>query len=172
MLKGIILRKECVTNMEENKQIFRQKSLDRVSSPEQLDKYIKTTTPSVWLLMAAIIVFLCGVIVWATVGKIETSSETGCIVNNGKATCIISEADYERVSKDAYLELEENKLEISVAKNPLEANESTNAFILHAANIEKGDWYYEVSAKTSLANGEYSGKVVFEIISPITFVLN
>jgi len=158
--------------MEEKNQIFRQKSLDRVSSPEQLDKYIKTTTPTVWLLMAAIIVFLCGTIVWATVGKIETSSETGCIVDGGTTTCIISEFNYERLSADTYLEIEEKQYEVKAGKSPLEANENTNAFILHASDINEGDWYYEITAKTNLANGEYKAKVVYEIISPIKFVLN
>ena len=40
--------------------LFRQKSIDRVSSPEQLNDYIRVTTPSVWLALIAIILLLTG----------------------------------------------------------------------------------------------------------------
>ena len=33
--------------------IFREKSLKRISSPEQLNDYIKVSQPSVWIALAA-----------------------------------------------------------------------------------------------------------------------
>lgn len=45
------------------KQIFRKKSVERVSSPEQLSDYIRVSNPSVWMTLAAIIVLLAGVCV-------------------------------------------------------------------------------------------------------------
>ena len=35
--------------------LFRKKSLDRITSPEQLDEYLHVTSPSVWILLAAAI---------------------------------------------------------------------------------------------------------------------
>jgi hypothetical protein len=61
----------------ESKQIFREKSLKRVSSPEQLDDYIKVTTPSVWIILAATIVLLAGMIIWGVFGKIEINTSNG-----------------------------------------------------------------------------------------------
>ena len=61
----------------ESKQIFREKSLERVSSPEQLDDYIKVTTPSVWIILAATIVLLAGMIIWGVFGKIERNTSNG-----------------------------------------------------------------------------------------------
>ena len=61
----------------ESKQIFREKSLERVSSPEQLDDYIKVTTPSVWIILAATIVLLAGMIIWGVFGKIEIRTSNG-----------------------------------------------------------------------------------------------
>lgn len=42
------------------KQIFRKSSIDRVSSPEQLNDYIRVSNPSVWMILAAVIVLLAG----------------------------------------------------------------------------------------------------------------
>ena len=47
-----------------NQQLFRKSSIDRVSSPEQLNDYIKVTNPGVWLVLAAVIVLLMGACVW------------------------------------------------------------------------------------------------------------
>ena len=53
----------------ESRQIFREKSIERVSSPEQLDDYIKVTTPSVWLILSATIALLAGVCIVFSPGE-------------------------------------------------------------------------------------------------------
>ena len=57
--------------------IFRQKSIDRVSSPEQLNDYIRVTTPSVWLVLIAIILLLAGMLVWSVLGTVEATAADG-----------------------------------------------------------------------------------------------
>lgn len=59
------------------KSIFREKSIDRVSSPEQLNDYIKVTTPSVWLILFATLILIAGILVWAIFGKIEVNTDDG-----------------------------------------------------------------------------------------------
>jgi len=61
----------------EKRSIFRKKSLDRVTSPEQLNDYIKVTTPSVWLILIATLILIVGVVVWALFGRIQVKTETG-----------------------------------------------------------------------------------------------
>ena len=61
----------------EKRSIFRKKSLDRVTSPEQLNDYIKVTTPSVWLILIASLILIVGVVVWAVFGRIQVKNETG-----------------------------------------------------------------------------------------------
>ena len=48
--------------------IFREKSLERMASPEQLDDYIRVTTPSIWLVLLAIVILLAGVATWSVLG--------------------------------------------------------------------------------------------------------
>ena len=57
--------------------IFRKKSLERVTSPEQLNDYIKVTTPSVWLILFATLVLIVGTLFWAVFGKIQVNTDTG-----------------------------------------------------------------------------------------------
>lgn len=57
--------------------IFREKSLDRVSSPEQLNDYIRVTTPSIWVVLFAMLILLFGMIIWGIFGTIEVHNEAG-----------------------------------------------------------------------------------------------
>lgn len=61
----------------ENTTIFRQKSIDRISSPEQLHDYIKVSSPSAWVVLTAIIVLLIGVLVWGMFGTITVNTDNG-----------------------------------------------------------------------------------------------
>ena len=61
-----------MTRMEQ-KQIFRKAAIDRVLSPEQLTDYIRVGSPSVWAILAAIMVLLASLFVWAAFGRVEVS---------------------------------------------------------------------------------------------------
>ena len=60
-----------------NNGIFRQKSIDKVSSPEKLDDYIRVTTPGVWITITALVILLVGTIVWGTLGELTIHNPDG-----------------------------------------------------------------------------------------------
>ncbi|EHQ88919.1 NHLP bacteriocin system secretion protein [Desulfosporosinus youngiae] len=63
--------------------IFREVSLKRLSSPEQLDQLIKVTSPRGWLALVALILLLAGVIVWSFAGSIPTKiAGQGILLND------------------------------------------------------------------------------------------
>ncbi|MBQ9459146.1 MAG: hypothetical protein IJU66_04355 [Oscillospiraceae bacterium] len=59
--------------------IFREKSVERVSSPEELNDYIRVTTPSVWLVLAALILLLAGMLAWSVLGTVEAHADDGSV---------------------------------------------------------------------------------------------
>ena len=66
--------------MDQKKQgggIFREKTIKRVSSPEQLNDYIRVTSPSVWIVLIALVVLLLGMLAWSVLGRIEVHNEDG-----------------------------------------------------------------------------------------------
>ena len=68
--------------MEQN--IFREVSLNRLSSPEQLDQRIKVTSPRGWLALVALGLLLAGAIIWSFVGSIPTKiAGQGILLNDG-----------------------------------------------------------------------------------------
>ena len=58
--------------------LFRKSPLERISSPEQLNDYIKVTSISSWALVAGLFIFLAGAVFWGLTGSIpETVTVTG-----------------------------------------------------------------------------------------------
>lgn len=64
--------------------LFREASLERLASPEQLDQRIQVTSPRGWLALVAIGSILISAIVWGFLGSIPTKIQGhGIFLNNG-----------------------------------------------------------------------------------------
>ena len=58
------------------RQMYRKTSLERISSPEQLDKMIVITSPSYWLAILGGAVIIVAALVWSVLGSIPINMET------------------------------------------------------------------------------------------------
>ncbi len=58
--------------MADPKKIFRKVSLERLSSPDQLDELVRVTTPKGWIALIAVGVLIVFAIIWGIVGEIPT----------------------------------------------------------------------------------------------------
>lgn len=77
--------------------IFREKSLQKVKSPDNLNEYIRVANPSIWLIMAAIIILLIGFCTWAVFGSVKTVVEADVHCENGTVTCYVAEKDIPKI---------------------------------------------------------------------------
>lgn len=60
--------------------LFREKSLERVSSPDQMDDYVRVIMPSVWLALLAVAILVVGIIAWSAFGSVPAE--------NGESTTV------------------------------------------------------------------------------------
>ena len=65
-------------------QLFRKKTLDRISSPEELHDYMRVTSPRLWILLAAILVLLLGFVVYASTVRLENTVSIPVEIKNLK----------------------------------------------------------------------------------------
>jgi HlyD family secretion protein len=56
-------------------QMYREAALERLSSPEQLDRLLQITSPRGWLALIALWALLAAVIVWSILGSVLTKEE-------------------------------------------------------------------------------------------------
>lgn len=65
-------------------QVFRQKSVERIASPEQLQDYMRVTTPGVWMVLAAVILLLAGLILSSALVNVESKiTEQAVVAEDG-----------------------------------------------------------------------------------------
>src|ERR1700722_1326576 len=70
--------------MAASERIFRKVALDRLSSPEQLDRVITITSPIGWAALGAIAVLSLAIIAWGILGIVPTRVEgAGILVSRG-----------------------------------------------------------------------------------------
>ena len=71
-------------------EIYREKSIKRVNQPEDLNDYIRVTTPSVWVVLIAIALVLAAVLGWMIFGTVEEHNDDGTVTETHPITYVIN----------------------------------------------------------------------------------
>ena len=80
--------------MAEKKQVYREKSLERMSSPEQLNDYLKVTKPMVWVVLIAAILLIVGFVIWGSFAYIGSFAKGTAQVKNGSMTVYFDDSSF------------------------------------------------------------------------------
>lgn len=168
----------------ENK-LFREKSLNRISSPEDLTDYIKVTTPSVWMVLIAIILLLAGVCCWGIFGRVETKIDALVMSTDSYMYAIVDDSEAARISTGDQLRVEGRTYTVAaIGSDPLELTVAESSYLLHLLGKTENCWVTILSLSPSytdekgasgienLPQGTYEGKVVIDSVNPISFVIN
>ena len=70
--------------------VFREKSIERVNQPEDLDDYIRVTTPSVWVVLIAIVLVLAAILGWMVFGTVDVHNDDGTVTETHPITYVIN----------------------------------------------------------------------------------
>jgi HlyD family secretion protein len=65
--------------MAKQRSIFRQASLDRLASPDQLDQLVQVTSPTGWLALSGCGLLIAAALVWSVQGELPTNVVGNCI---------------------------------------------------------------------------------------------
>ena len=154
--------------------VFRSSSIERVSSPEQLNDYIKISKPSIWMVLIAAIVFLAGVVIWGIFGTLTTSLEAVGVVHNGDMICYVSADDIGKLKEGMEVLIGDNAgMVYAVPKSsPIQIDQSFDAYTMYLGGFEAGDFVCPVQVRISASEGIYPVKIITEKLSPISFILN
>lgn len=156
-----------------NDKIFRKKSIDRMSSPEQLNDYIKVTNPGVWMVLAAIAIFLVGVCVWGVFGTLETKLSVAAVSQDGQTVLYVKEDNVASVRENmnVYIGGEVYKV-TSVSAQPVTVTEKISEYARHTGELSIGEWVYVVQIDGNMPDGVYKAQIVTDSVSPLYFVFN
>lgn len=155
-------------------ELFRKKSIERVTSPEQLNDYIRVSNPGVWMVLAAVVILLAGVCVWGVFGRLDTKKQASGVCENGKLTCYIKSDDISDVKEDTLVSVAGKEYTVkSVSSSPVRLDGEKDSYLIYLGGFSETDWVYVATVDApDLADGEYSVDVITKRVSPISFVLN
>ena len=138
----------------EQSSLFRKESVERIQSPEQLNDYLRITNPTIWVLLAAVIVLLAGMLIWSSVAYISSFAEGSAAVENGKMT--VRFYDEEQAGRV------ESGMDIVVG--------DVSFPIKSVGRAEDGTVF--ALADTSLADGSYDARVTYRRTQLIRLLFN
>lgn len=157
-----------------NKNLFRKSSIDRVNSPEQLGEYIRVANPGVWLILAAIVVLLVGVVVWSIFGTIETTVNTCASVKGDTVVCYVSADDVSKLKEGTPVMVEGHEGTVkSIPEIPMQISDSFGDYALYLTGFSKGDFCYAVELELAgVKDGEYPAVITADSVNPIYFIIH
>lgn len=126
------------------KQLFRENSLKYISSPEQINDYLKVTKPGVWAVLVAIIVLLVGLVIWGNFAYIGSSIDGYAEVEDGIMYMDFYSQEYAANVKEG--------MTISVGEN--------NSTITSVGKDDNGIIF--AVAYTNLSDGTYEATVTYK----------
>lgn len=169
------------------KSIFGEDQLERVISPERLDRYIRVADPGAWILLAALLFLAAGVLVWGFTGTISRTVEVqGMIEENGQISCYLpAETDVDGLEgcRAAISRVGEKGASASgqvtaVSSYPF-SREETSAFFVSdwlQERLVSSDYVYRVTItpreRTDLQAGTMANVVIVTSeVKPVQFIL-
>ena len=135
-------------------QIFRKESLDQISSPEQLNDYLRVTNPAVWLVLTAVILLLAGMLLWASVASIDSFASGTGQVQDGTMRIMFEDV---QIAKSVQTGMTVTAGDVSAQVSSIGYTDDGEMFAL---------------APTSLADGTYSVQVVYKKTQVLSLLFN
>ena len=135
-------------------QIFRKESLDQISSPEQLNDYLRVTNPAVWLVLTEVILLLAGMLLWASVASIDSFASGTGQVQDGTMRIMFEDA---QIAKSVQTGMTVTAGDVSAQVSSIGYTDDGEMFAL---------------APTSLADGTYSVQVVYRKTQVLSLLFN
>lgn len=154
--------------------VMSNNDIHRVSSPEDLEKYIKTANPFIWISIILTVAILFGFIIWGVIGNIDTSVSVGAISKGEKVICYVSEYQIEKISEGMSVEIGDKTGKVSdISESSVRVSDSTDLYALHLSGLNENDWVYTVEiGDIEMPKGTYEAIIITKSEKPISFIIN
>lgn len=133
-----------------NDSIFREKSIQKVQSPDNLNEYIRVSNPGIWILMVSIAFLLVGLCIWGCFGQLHTQVQGQARCENGVVSFLLPENNAAGVQPGMTAQLGGQTGTVSQVSGDV----------------------CTIETEQPLADGVYSVAILVETLAPISFLLN
>ncbi len=157
-------------------QLFRQKSMERISSPEELHDYMRVTSPRLWMILIAIVVLLAGFLIYASTANMENVVPIKLTLQ--RLDEYEGEGDDQKTVRSvtivsgtipaSYLDTVRKDMKVRLGKETGKVS-----WIFADPETEELELIMEMEHDfIPLKDGDYDGELVLESTTPISFLWN
>ena len=152
------------------KPLFREESLERAVDPEQLNRYLKVTGFSPWLMILAGALVLAAVFIWSFFGVVRTTVEGAGYCKDGVIACYFTRETADDVPKGATVDIHGHTGVVTETEGKLAVPRDIPNDVLFLLPDSHAEWYCVLTVQCDLPDGLYSVKYYGEEIHPISFL--
>ena len=155
-----------------SQQLYRQKNLEQISSPDHLTDYLRVTGPGVWLVLSGIILMLAGLLVWGTFGTIMTTVTVPANVENGTLSCYVKAGDLNTEEKETIIRIGDVQMKASsgeMERGKIMDN-SDDPALYGSGYLQQGQVVTILRCECPLEDGFYEADVTTKTLHPISFL--
>ncbi len=161
-----------------NTNIFNKRATEKLRNPDDLDKYVRITHPSVWMVLGACAILIVGLLIWGVFGAVTTSVSGMGVVVNGEAVCYLGAEDATKVDEGDAAVVDGVQMKVAaVSAVPMSreevGRELQSDYLLSA--LMSSDWAYKVVFEgdtSDMTQGvPVDTSITVERIAPISLIL-
>lgn len=157
--------------------IFNKQAMERLRSPDDLDRYLHSTSPSVWMVLFAVLTLTVGLLAWGVFGSVSSSVATTGASVRGSVYCLLDGDQVAHVHEGdpAYVDGQQAQV-ARVSQVPISAVEAkdllSSDYLVDA--LMPGEWGYVVEVEGAAVQSEgvpVAVSITTGRIAPISLVL-
>ena len=159
--------------------IFNKKATEKLRSPDDLDKYVRVTNPSVWVILIACVVLLAGLLMWGIFGTVSTNVSATGVYMHGEVVCFLDGEKASKVHLGDVANVSGEKMSVSSISSVPLSREEAKAHLdsdYLVSSLVAGDWAYYVQFE---GDGSYDFRestplsitITTERVAPLSLVL-
>lgn len=138
--------------------IFRSSAMNHITSADDLDKYIKVTNPSAWVVLLSVACMVIGLIVWSLTAVIPTTVTVTGVETSGDVSCWVDEDTAAKIREDGAAAMvgDQEATNIEVSSTPLSATEVRTLLVYDylTESVTLSEWNYEVTMNVEVPDDD------------------
>ena len=128
--------------------IFTKKAKEKLHSPDDLDRYVRVARPSVWVLFAACVLLIGGLVIWGLFGTVNVNVNGEGVRIDDEVFSLLSSDDKSHIAVGNTANVGDVQLAVSsISDIPLsrdEAKELLSSDYLMSELVGDNNWVYKV----------------------------
>ncbi len=149
--------------------LFKKKQPEKTSELDQLNTYLKLSSISAWLILAAAVTVIIGIFMWGQITEIEETIQGAGECKNGVLTCYFRQEDMNEIKPGMQVQVNGSTYEIKEVVPKMLYTYDMPREILYLS--QKTDWYQTALVPCDLADGTYKVRVVLGRNTPLGLMM-